>query len=178
MKREVWNQREQAKYIGTDFMHMCMVFQSVLPAEALLLAHPWVVIRYGNALWTSRSFEVWMFLWPQLVWMLPGVADWAKKKVEAREPWRSYRRLVIARGMGQYSLKDYEKWLKPRIQSPVRRALTRAIAAIPFGPLNLFGRFCAGCSARARASACTIWKPPGRRRNNTDSGLQRRQRAN
>jgi glycosyltransferase involved in cell wall biosynthesis len=142
MKRAVWNQRERAKYFGTVFIHMGVIFQSPLPGEALVLAQPWIIIRYGNAQWVGRSFEIWMFKWPNLVWSFPDYADWAKQRVVAREPWRSLPRLLLCRAMGRYSSKEYHAWLEPRLSSPWSKTVLRAIAVAPIAPLNGLARFC------------------------------------
>ena len=141
MKRTIWNQREREKYFGTVFIHMGVIFQSPLPGEALVLAQPWIIIRYGNAQWVARSFEIWMFKWPNLVWSFPDYPDWAKKRVVLREPWRSPQRLLQNRATGHYSLKEYHAWLEPRLPSLWSKALLQAIALVPIGPLNWLARF-------------------------------------
>jgi glycosyltransferase involved in cell wall biosynthesis len=141
IKRAVWNQRERAKYYGTVFIHMGVIFQSPLPGEALLLAQPWIIIRYGNAQWVARSFEIWMFKWPDLVWSFPDYPDWAKQRVMPREPWHSPPRLLLSRATGHYSLKEYQVALEPRLSSPWSKAVLRAIAVAPIGPLNWLARF-------------------------------------
>lgn len=140
MKREVWNQRDKEKYYGSLFVHVGVIFQSPLPGDTLVMVFPWIVIRYGNALWTSRSFEIWMFKWPGLVWSFPDFPHWAKQQVEDREPWRSWQRLLMARAMGHYSLQEYTRWLEPLPQSMLRKILCRTIAAAPVAPLNLLAR--------------------------------------
>ena len=140
MKRQVWNQRERVKYFGTLFVHMGVIYQSPLPGDTLVMAEPWIVIRYGNALWTPQSFEIWMFKFPELIWSFPGFADWAKECVERREPWRSWLRLLTARAMGHYSLQEYQRWLKPRLANSPYKLLCCAIAKAPAAPLNLLAR--------------------------------------
>jgi abequosyltransferase len=141
MRREIWDQRDKAKYFGSLFVHVGVIFQSPLPGPALATAKPWIIIRYGNAQWTARSFEIWMFKWPELVWSFPGFSDAAKQRVEEREPWRRWRRLILLRAMGHYSIHEYGVWLKPRFRSLWRRFPARAIASMPVPLLNLLGRF-------------------------------------
>ena len=154
MKRAVWNQRERAKYFGTVFIHMGVIFQSPLPGEALVLAQPWIIIRYGNAQWVARSFEIWMFKWPNLVWSFPDYPDWAKQRVMPREPWRSLPRLLLSRALGHYSVKEYHTWLKPRLSSPWPRTVLHAIAVVPIGPLNWLARF--GCWTLRKVPSITF----------------------
>ena len=143
MKRSVWNQRERQKYFGTLFVHVAVIFQDPLPGDVLFLAYPWIIIRYGNALWTPRSFEIWMFTFPQLVWSFSHFANWAKQRVELREPWRCWHRLLMARAMGHYSRNEYSRWLEQRFRSPSERLLGRMIATVPIAPLNFMARFLA-----------------------------------
>jgi hypothetical protein len=141
MKRSVWNQREHAKYFGTVFIHMGVIFQSPLPGLARVLAEPWIMIRYGNAQWVARGFEIWMLKWPNLVWSFTDYADWAKQRVVPREPWRSVSRLLLSRAMGNYSSDQYRAWLEPRPLSPFLKAVLRTIAVLPINPLNWLALF-------------------------------------
>jgi glycosyltransferase involved in cell wall biosynthesis len=141
IKRTIWSQRELVKYYGTAFIHMGVVFQSPMPGDALILAHPWIVIRWGNAQWVARSFEIWMFQWPKLVWSFPDYPDWAKNQVIACEPWRSLPRLLVNRAKGHYSVREYHEFLKPRVSSPWPRMIFYAIAIAPIAFLNWLARF-------------------------------------
>jgi glycosyltransferase involved in cell wall biosynthesis len=148
MRRELWNQRDSAKYFGTLFVHVGVIFQQFLPGEALAMGNPWIIIRYGNAQWTARSFEIWMFKWPELIWSFPHYSDAAKQRVEFREPWRRWSRLLLMRATGHYTFKDYETWLKPRHAS----IAARFIAALPIRPLNALGRVVARYIVRKNPS--------------------------
>jgi abequosyltransferase len=141
IKRELWNQRERTRYFGSMFVHVAVIFQSRLPGDSLVMAYPWIIIRYGNALWTSRSFEIWMFRFPELIWSFSDFAEWAKKKAVAREPWRSLGRLLVERAMGHYSIQEYDRWLSGRFPSVMQRLFGRLIAAAPIAPLNWLARF-------------------------------------
>lgn len=142
IRRDLWNVREKTKYFGTEFIHLGVIFQSPLPDEALVMARPWIVIRYGNALWTAKSFQIWMFKFPQLIWSFPDCADWAKQQVEHREPWKRWERLLQARALGQFSVKEFDAWLAPHLKPSPRKLLTRAIACLPVRPLNWLARVC------------------------------------
>lgn len=141
IQRAIWQQREKPKYFGTEFIHVGVIFQRPLPGDTLMMAQPWIVIRYGNAQWVSRSFRIAMFNWPNLIWSFPDFADWAKRKVVAPQPWCSYQQLVYDRALGRLCLRDYETALAPLIKSPLRRFLTGAIARTPVGLLNALSRF-------------------------------------
>ncbi len=141
IKREIWLQREKEKYFGTEFIHMGVIFQSPLPSDTLMMAFPWIIIRYGNAQWVSRSFKIWMFNWPDLIWSFPDFADWAKKKIAPREPWQSYSQLIFLRAQGRFSIIEYNSILVGKICSPFRRFITQLIATAPIRLLNFFARY-------------------------------------
>jgi hypothetical protein len=77
-----------------------------------VIADPLILIRYGNAMWSSRGFEIWMFKWPDLVWSFEQFSDGAKLRVIPRFPWREWRRLTMYRAIGAYSHADYRKFFR------------------------------------------------------------------
>jgi abequosyltransferase len=141
MKRQAWLKRHADNYYGLGFIHTQVLVRSRPPGDTLVMAHPWITIRFGNGSWLTQSFEIWMFHWPRAIWQSPDFADWAKARVTPREPWRSYVRLLFYRAMGRYSRAEYETCLASRIKSPLRQLLSRAIATAPIGPLNWLARF-------------------------------------
>jgi glycosyltransferase involved in cell wall biosynthesis len=131
IRRAWWESRERAAYLGTEFVHVGVIFQSVLPGTARVLAEPWIVIRYGNAQWTSRYFQIWAFKWPGLIWSLPGIPDAVRRRISHPEPWRRPGALLLYRARGVYSLTEYRKWIEPRPGSWGSRWMARAIARFP-----------------------------------------------
>jgi abequosyltransferase len=133
IRRDVWDGREKEPYFGCQFIHYAVIFQQPFAGTVLVIARPLICIRYGNAMWTSRSFEIWMLNWPDLVWSMPFPDD-DKKRVTAREPWQSVPRLLLSRAVGAYSMKEYRNFLRGRTNSALRRLVCVAIASAP-GPL-------------------------------------------
>jgi len=131
VRRELWCSRTRDSYFGSQFIHVGVLFQAPLPMAAVLMVQPLVAIRYGNASWTARTFEIWMFTWPDLIWSFGQFTDEAKAAVCSREPWRSIRRLLLYRAKGAYSLRDYRTLLASRIASPALRLPALAIALVP-----------------------------------------------
>jgi len=134
VRRDVWQAREKTPWLGTMFVHTAVVFQAPLPGPALFIAEPQVTIRYGQALWTPRRFDVWMFLWPDLIWSFP-FSDTARRAVVPREPWRKLHHLLIHRGMRAYGPEQYAR-IAPALRGPARW-LSRLITIVPVRPLNL-----------------------------------------
>jgi glycosyltransferase involved in cell wall biosynthesis len=135
----IWKSRDRESYFGSLFIHVGVIFQKPLPKGVLVLSEPLVAIRYGNALWTSRGFEIWMFKWPDLVWSFRTHPESARRRVVSREPWREAKVLLTYRAIGAYSGAEYARWLKPRLPSRGERARAWAIARFPGPLLNLLG---------------------------------------
>jgi len=133
IKREIWNARRKEPYMGTGFIHIGVLFQSPLAGNALVIAEPLIEIRYGDALYmrTSRYFEIWMFIWPKLIWSFPDISDESKGRICLREPWRMKRTLAKFRAEGCYSKKEYDDWLRSRLASRWERLTARIIASCP-----------------------------------------------
>lgn len=89
IRRQLWDTREKEKYLDSYFIHVGIIFQQPLPGYALAIAEPLVTIRYANASWLGKYFEVWMFKWPSLLWSFADLSDLAKCQVTPKEPWRS-----------------------------------------------------------------------------------------
>lgn len=110
IRRSVWLSRERESSFGTEFIHVNVLFREPLKETAIVIAEPYIIIRYGNAQWTPRNFDIWMFKWPKLVWSLRGFSDEAKNRVCRREPWRVFRNLVRMRGLGSYNIQSYRQY--------------------------------------------------------------------
>lgn len=146
IQRALWNARDKATYFGTWFVHFGVIFQVPLPAETLVIAEPLIGGRIGNISWSARSFEIWMFRWPMLVWSMPLFSDAAKRRVTPKEPWRNLKALFIARGDGSYTLMDYRRWIAPLPATPFQRLAYQLIARLPacvvwFGVFTYFSIF-------------------------------------
>lgn len=133
IRRDTWLARDAKPYLGSEFVHVGMIFQAPLKREARVIAQPLVRIRYGRANWTRRAFEVWMFKWPRLIWGLAGVSEYAKDAVCPREPWRHIGQLVTLKAQGSYSLEEYRQWLKPLRMGVLVRLRVLVLAALPQG---------------------------------------------
>ncbi len=138
IKRQLWISREKEKYFGSCFVHVGVIFQSRLSEGAHIIAEPFIAIRFGNAMWLGKFFEIWMFKWPRLIWSFTQYPDSVKVHVCAKEPWRKMRTLLLFRAIGSYTDGIYQKWLAKRIDSWWVRMVARAIALCPGFLANLF----------------------------------------
>ena len=137
IKRELWNLRDKEKYFGSFFIHVGVIYQRPLPDTALVIAEPLILIRYGNASWLEKYFEIWMFKWPELIWSFEHYSDASKHKASHKEPWRRIRSLALCRAKGSYSIDAYRRWLEPRLGTLWGRTKSEAIAYCPGAILNL-----------------------------------------
>jgi abequosyltransferase len=139
IRRGLWLSRDRDPYFGSLFVHVGVIFQDPLPGGALVIARPLVAVRNANVSWAARSFEIWMFKWPGLIWSFHGFPDRVKRQVCPREPWREPKALLTHRAMGSYSLDEYRHWIAPSAGPGVRKAMAWMIAAAPGHLVNALG---------------------------------------
>jgi glycosyltransferase involved in cell wall biosynthesis len=139
IRRDLWMVRERERYFGTEFIHVGVIFQAPLPRTALVISKPLISIRYGMAQWTERSFDIWMFKWPELVWSFPGLSDEVKNRITRREPWRLLKNLLVYRAMGAYSSRVYHDKVRNRLQEVRQRTVPCLVSMLPRRVLNLLG---------------------------------------
>jgi glycosyltransferase involved in cell wall biosynthesis len=137
IRRDVWLARERERYFGFEFIHIGVIHQAPLPGDARVLAHPWIIIRHGNAQWTTRYFKIWMFNWPELIWSFSQLSDTAKAKVVPHEPWRRPKILLTLKAKGSLTPRDFETFLAPRLAPGIRRWLVKLLAHAPGCLINL-----------------------------------------
>lgn len=113
IRRSEWLARDRKSYYGTLFVHVGVLLQKPIK-KAILLGESLIQIRFGNAMWSARGFEIWMFKWPQLIWSFEGYSDAAKAKVTPREPWRMVRKLLGFRANGSYGWHEYKSHFSGR----------------------------------------------------------------
>lgn len=138
IKRKLWLERDRASYFGTEFIHVGVIFQKAGIGRALLVAEPQIAIRFGNAMWSSRGFQIWMFKWPDLVWSFRCVTDASKKTICARHPWKSAKALFYYRALGVFTEDIYWKMLANRSVG-FMGWVARLIAAVPVAFANFLG---------------------------------------
>jgi glycosyltransferase involved in cell wall biosynthesis len=131
INRNLWLQREKEKYFGTEFVHVGVIFQDFLPASTLVIAEPYITIRFGNAQWTTRAFEVWMYKWPDLVGSFSCISEQLRREYQKRQSWRRLKGIIIHRARREYSLREFKKWISLENTLFWWRLVTLFIAVIP-----------------------------------------------
>lgn len=135
IRRTCWLARNRTAYYGTLFIHVGVIFQSPPIVNIRVIAEPLIIIRYGNAMWTSRSFEIWMFKWPKLIWSFPDFSDTVKRKVCRREPWRSVKALFQNRALGAYTVVEFQKFW-PSDTGKIERLIAYILSIFPASLAN------------------------------------------
>lgn len=158
--RDVWLRRERAPYFGTLFVHVGVIFQSPAIGRVRVLAGPVMVIRYGNAMWSPRSFEIWMYKWPRLVWGFDGYDDVTKRQVSASEPWRKLAKLGVHRALGGFSAAELPKYFGSGVPWPAR-VRARFVAKLPASLANtLASMACLAMPRKARLNLYDLARAP------------------
>lgn len=137
--KHLWDEREKERYFGSAFVHVGVIFQSTIPSKALIIAEPYIMIRYGNAEWTKRAFEIWMFKWPNLIWSFSNFSDKAKLQIIPKEPYLRYSTLLVYRARDAYSISDYFHFIAPRLKSKWGSFVSKKIAQLPGCFVNFIG---------------------------------------
>jgi glycosyltransferase involved in cell wall biosynthesis len=109
IKKNIWKERDKDSYFGTGFVHIGVIFQKLLPTTIRVITKPYIKIRYGNAQWSSRKFEIWMIQWPMLLWSFDVISQTSKQNIIAREPWRNLKELFVYRSLSAYNIKVLQK---------------------------------------------------------------------
>ena len=151
IKRNLWMERDRSTYYGTLFIHVGVIFQHPPINKVKVIADPLIIIRYGNAMWTSRRFEIWMFKWPQLIWSFPDFSDQSKSVACCKEPWRQIKKLILYRAMGAYSLSEYSHFMAGKTKG-WSRGVYMAIAMFPATIANIFASLYCVCLNRSARS--------------------------
>lgn len=156
IRRTMWLQRERFPYYGSLFIHVGVIFQAPLDC-AIVLGEPLIQIRFGNAMWSARGFEIWMFMWPELIWSFPGFSNEARARVTPARPWQIPRKMLGFRANGSYDLSQYHRFFRDRSVGLWRFGLL-ALAILPGKLANLIamtfllamrGRYRPACYALA-----------------------------
>ncbi|MBI2966565.1 MAG: glycosyltransferase family 2 protein [Bacteroidetes bacterium] len=151
IRRDLWMARDRSSYYGTVFIHVGVIFQHPAIFVVKVIADPLIIIRYGNAMWTSRGFEVWMFKWPQLIWSFSDFSDQSKSVVCHREPWMLIKKLILFRATGGYSMHEYKHFIAVKTKG-WSCGVYMAIALFPAAIVNLLASFyLVLCNRNARA---------------------------
>jgi abequosyltransferase len=142
IRRTLWMSRVREPYFGSNFIHVGVIFQAPMPGKTKILARPLIRIRYGNAQWSARSFDIWMCRWPALIWSFEGIPQEARAAITRRHPQESAKRLLWLKAIGVLGPTQQNQLLLDPCSSKAR-ILARVVARLPAAALNLaLGVYC------------------------------------
>jgi glycosyltransferase involved in cell wall biosynthesis len=131
IKRSIWLERKRETYYGTEFIHMGVIFQAPLELQALVLSDPLITIRFGNAQWTARSLEIWLFKWPNMICSFDALSQKSKKDYKNRQSFKRLKNLLEFRAGKTYNMQVYRKLFSGEKTAFWWKAVIRTIAILP-----------------------------------------------
>ena len=108
IKRELWFEKERTPFFGSFFVHVGVILGSTLIKNILFLHTPALQYRGGNVSWSARSFEIWNYKWPELIWSFDRISVETKKTVVVAKPWMRALTLLKSRAVGEYNSEIYK----------------------------------------------------------------------
>jgi glycosyltransferase involved in cell wall biosynthesis len=135
LRRSIWFEHERTDYYGSYFVHVGVILESTAIHRVMLMSKPYIKYRSGNSRWTPRSFEIWNFKWPRLIWASARLPEAAKQEAVEAEPWRRKMSALKSRAMGEYDVNVFRTWLADRL-SRNQRLPFLLMALLPRGVLN------------------------------------------
>lgn len=137
IKRSIWFENDRSKYYGSYFVHVGVIGTSSKINNILFLHEPLIKYRSANSSWTPRSFEIWYFKWPDLIWSFGRFSNEIKMKVVSRKPWERALTLLKSRAMGEYDYQMFKKKIS-LIESGMNKLVPYVISRVPIAPLSAF----------------------------------------
>ena len=151
IRRTLWLSRDRETYFGSLFIHVGVIFQKALLGRVYVIAEPLITIRWGNAMWTPRAFEIWMFKWPKLIWGFQHFSSSARNCVSPLEPWRLIKNLAFQRAVGSYTMTEYRLYIRNSTNA-MDRLMPYSMAILPPKFLNsVASLYCIIFNRKARA---------------------------
>ena len=141
IKRSIWLEREKEKYFGSCFIHMGVIFQKPFSGTIKVLSNPLIFIRNGNAQWTNRSFHIWMFKWPKLIWSFLSFSDEVKLQIVHKKPWTMFKKLILLRALGRYTWSEFKFLIASERFSIIGFVKAFVIVLVPICVLNTLAKF-------------------------------------
>jgi abequosyltransferase len=136
INRELWLKRDKQGYFGTEFIHVGVIFQSPVPGVSLIISTPLLSIRYGNAQWSNKAFEIWIIRWRKLLKSFNSISEKSIMKILHLTPMQLLKTFIGFRATGSYGYNDYKKWLTSSEAIPWFKIPALLISLIPVKMLS------------------------------------------
>lgn len=135
IKRSLWFEHDRSYFYGSYFIHVGVICSSSNINNILFVNEPLIMYRSANSSWTARSFEIWYFKWPKLIWSFENITNQVKHNITSRTPWERGFTLLKSRAMGEYRYSIFRKSLASK-GSSIHRLRNVFISILPVTLLN------------------------------------------
>ena len=102
ISRNYWINSNPEKYFGSLFVHVGVIFSDSL-VKWHWISEPFIRIRYGNASWAKNSLEIWLTLWPNLLYSLNNINNNVIKKQINTTPIMHLKKFILFKALGRYN---------------------------------------------------------------------------
>ena len=136
IKRAIWLERERSRYYGTLLAYHAVIFQKPLPGNALVMARPLILHKFGNQTWLANGVE----MQSRMGALIESLAISETRKKSLISAGRSIygTALLVYRAIGCYTLANYRSWVRPHLHSPWNKLWAVMIALLPGTLVYLF----------------------------------------
>ena len=129
-RRDRWCNVDTSKFYGNRFADMCTIAQfKGSDSKVVVLKHPYVLIRLGNAEWSDISFKIWYEYYPNIISNDCNLSDKVKNTLTPNSVYWLIKFLLWHKSMGSYTFKYYQIYFKNSILS--RKYIALFISIIP-----------------------------------------------
>ena len=137
MLRKTWLERDKGKYLGTEFVHVGVIFQSTFLGRIKVISDPLVAIRYGNAQWSTRASLIWLWKWPSILSSFGSVSNEIRRKKTSLASWGELKKMIVYRALRSYTLETYKKAMTLAPSPLWRKGCAFVVAVLPARILNI-----------------------------------------
>ncbi len=104
VKKDLWIENFNPKHIGSFFAHIDCIASIKTKSIAYYFSNPSIQMRIGSQTWTKKSFVIWNFYYPDLIWGLNGFSNQSKESVVKRKPCNSFSSMLSKRAYGSLNI--------------------------------------------------------------------------
>jgi hypothetical protein len=110
-RRAMWCDVDTSKYYGNRFGDMCTIAQfKGKETKVLIVEHPYIVIRLGNAEWSDISFKIWYDYYPRIIRDECNLSERVKKILSPNTFLWLIKFLLWHRSMGTFTFSWYQMY--------------------------------------------------------------------
>ncbi len=105
IKKDKWNFSISKQFYGSYFIHVAQIFNNER-LNWVFENNPLIKIRYGNASWSTNSFNIWLIFWPKLIDSFKFISLKSKLKIYPNSFVSQFKMLFFYKALGRIKNKD------------------------------------------------------------------------